>query len=265
MARILITGSAEGLGQLAAQRLLRDGHHVVLHARNERRADDAKRATPGADTVLVGDLSTLEGMNSVARQANALGRLDAVIHNAAVGYREARRVETPDGLEHVFAVNTVAPYLLTALIAPPARLVYLSSGLHRSGSSRLVDLNWVSRPWNAFQAYSDSKLHDVLLAFAVARRWPKTLSNALEPGWVATKMGGSGAPDDLALGAVTQAWLAAGDDKATHVTGQYFYHQRAAPTHPDASNAEIQDELLELCARATGVSLGTQPAAAKKR
>jgi NAD(P)-dependent dehydrogenase (short-subunit alcohol dehydrogenase family) len=254
VARILITGSADGLGQSAAQRLVQAGHHVVLHARNERRGSEAARATPGAETVLVGDLSTLEGMTSVARQANALGSLDAVIHNAAVGPRE-RRAETEDGLEHVFAINTVAPYLLTARIAPPSRLVFLSSGLHRSGSSRLVDLNWTSRPWNGLQAYSDSKLHDVLLAFALARLRPKTFSNALEPGWVATKMGGSGAPDDLALGSVTQAWLAAGDDAATHVTGKYFYHQQTAETHPDAGNAEIQETLLDVCARATGVSL----------
>ena len=268
MARILITGSADGLGQMAALRLVQAGHPVVLHARNERRANEAARATPGAQTVLVGDLSTLEGMTSVARQANALGTLDAVIHNAAVGSREPRRVETKDGLEHVFAVNTLAPYLLTVLISPPRRLVFLSSGLHRSGSSRLVDLNWTSRPWNGLQAYSDSKLHDVLLAFAVARLWPKTLSNALEPGWVATKMGGAGAPDDLALASVTQAWLAAGDDAATHVTGKYFYHQRAAKTHPDADNAGVQDTLLEACARASGVSLSrgaTRDSAKEKR
>lgn len=255
MARILITGSADGLGQMAAQRLVHAGHRVVLHARNQRRADDASAATPGADTVLVGDLSTLEGMRSVARQANALGTLDAVIHNAAIGYREPGRRVTEDGLEQLFAINTVAPHLLTALISPPKRLVYLSSGLHRSGSSRLEDLNWVARPWNGLQAYSDSKLHNVLLAFAVARLWPKTFSNALEPGWVATKMGGPGAPDDLEQGAVTQAWLAAGDDPETHVTGQYFFHQRPAKTHPDARNVELQEALLSACAQATGTPL----------
>jgi NAD(P)-dependent dehydrogenase (short-subunit alcohol dehydrogenase family) len=254
MARILITGSADGLGQLAAERLLKAGHRVVLHARNPRRAEEAKAATPGAGAVLVGDLSTLEGMRAVASQANALGVLDAVIHNAAVGYREPRTL-TKDGLEHIFAVNTLAPYLLTCLITPPRRLVYLSSGLHRSGNSHSLDVNWESRPWNGLQAYSDSKLHDVLIAFAVARLWPKTYSNALEPGWVATKMGGPGAPDDLALGAVTQAWLAAGDDKAADVTGQYFFHEKPAQLHPDAHRAEVQDALLALCAKASGTAL----------
>jgi NAD(P)-dependent dehydrogenase (short-subunit alcohol dehydrogenase family) len=253
LARILITGSADGLGKLAAVLLIQAGHQVVLHARSQRRAEEAGLATLGAQTVLVGELSTLEGMTSVARQANALGGLDAVIHNAAVGYRESKRVETKDGLEHLFAINTVAPYLLTALITPPKRLVYVSSGLHRSGSSKLTDLNWTSRPWNGLQAYSDSKLHDVLLAFAVARLWPDTFSNALEPGWVATKMGGAGAPDDMALGPVTQAWLAAGDDSASNVTGAYFFHQRPKPTHPDAGQPEIQEALLDACARATGI------------
>lgn len=255
MARILITGSADGLGKLAAQRLVQEGHRVVLHARNQRRADEASATTQGAGAVLTGDLSTLEGMTSVARQANALGTFDAVIHNAAVGYREPRPEKTKDGLEHLFAINSVAPYLLTALIAPPKRLVYVSSGLHRSGSSRLEDLNWAARPWNGLQAYSDSKLHNVLLAFAVARLWPKSFSNALEPGWVATKMGGPGAPDDLQQGAVTQAWLAAGDDPRTHVTGQYFYHQRPAQTHPDARNRDTQEAFLTACARATGTTL----------
>jgi NAD(P)-dependent dehydrogenase (short-subunit alcohol dehydrogenase family) len=150
-----------------------------------------------------------------------------VIHNAGVGYREPRRL-TEDGLEHVFAVNVLAPYLLTALIDRPKRLIYLSSGMHRSGEPRLDDLQWTARPWNGAQAYADSKLYDVMLAFGVARRWPDVLSNAVEPGWVATKMGGPSAPDNLALGSVTQAWLAVSDDPIATVTGGYFYHQRAS-------------------------------------
>lgn len=105
----------------------------------------------------------------VAEQVNALGAFDAVIHNAAVGYREPRRIETEDGLSHVFAVNTMAPYLLTAWIMRPRRLVYLSSLLHQDGDSTLHDPTWKERPWDGLQAYSDTKLHDALLAFAVER------------------------------------------------------------------------------------------------
>jgi NAD(P)-dependent dehydrogenase (short-subunit alcohol dehydrogenase family) len=155
----------------------------------------------------------------------------------------------------VFAINVLAPYLLTALIARPARLVYLSSGMHRRGDPDLADLQWRRRPWNGSQAYADSKLFDIVLAFAVARRWPDVLSNAVEPGWVATKMGGPGAPDDLAAGAVTQAWLARSDDPEATVSGRCFYHQRPRETHPAAVRAEVQDGLLAACAQITGVEL----------
>ena len=147
MAKVLITGSADGLGLMAAQELVAAGHEVVVHGRDRRRADDALRAAPGAAGALEGDLSSIAETRSVADQANAAGPFDAVIHNAAVGFRE-RRIETVDGLEHVFAINVLAPYVLTALIAAPARLVYLSSGMHHGGDPDLSDLEWKRRQWS---------------------------------------------------------------------------------------------------------------------
>jgi NAD(P)-dependent dehydrogenase (short-subunit alcohol dehydrogenase family) len=256
MSRVLITGSADGLGLLAARRLLGEGHDVVLHARNDSRAADARQAAPGAASVLVGDLAGIDETRKLAEQATAAGPFDAVIHNAAVGYRERRRQVTADGLAHVFAVNVLAPYLLTALVPAPARLVYLSSGMHRSGDPDLADLQWERKRWNGSQAYADSKLWDTVLAFAVARRWPAVRSNAVDPGWVATKMGGRGAPDDLEQGAVTQAWLATSDDPGATGTGGLFHHQRPRDTHPAAHDPAVQEGLLAACAALTGVELG---------
>jgi len=180
-----------------------------------------------------------------------------VIHNAGVGYREPRRIATEDGLPNVFAVNTLAPYILTALIRRPKRLVYLSSGLHRSANANLEDLTWERRPWQGQQAYSETKLHDVLLAFAVARRWTDVLSNALEPGWVATKMGGPGATDDLDAAHRTQVWLAASDDPAATVTGEYFYHLQLRTPNPATRDPELQEKLLAACKQFSGVDLPT--------
>ncbi len=255
MARVFITGSSDGLGQMAAQLLIEQGHNVVLHARSEQRGQQALSAVPGSESVVIGDLASIAKTRHVAEQVNRLGRFDAVIHNAAVGYQEPRRIATEDGLPHVFAVNTLAPYILTALIHPPKRLVYLSSGLHKSGDTSLKDLLWEQRSWSGQQAYSDSKLHNVLLAFAIARRWPGVLSNALEPGWVPTKMGGRGAPDDLDQGHRTQVWLATSNDKNAIVTGGYFYHLRPRKPNPAARDPLIQDALIDACRRLSGVDL----------
>src|ERR1700735_2802578 len=241
MARVFITGSSDGLGQMAARLLIEQGHSVVLHARSEQRGDQALAAVPGAQSVVIGDLASIAQTRHVAEQVNRLGSLDAVIHNAGVGYREPRRIATEDGLPHVFAVNTLAPYILTALIEKPKRLVYLSSGLHQSGDISLKDLAWEDRPWRGQQAYSDTKLHDVLLAFAIACHWPGVLSNALEPGWVPTKMGGPAAPDNMDAAHRTQVWLAVSDDKQATVTGQYFFHMRLRPTNPAVHDTEKQD------------------------
>jgi NAD(P)-dependent dehydrogenase (short-subunit alcohol dehydrogenase family) len=252
---VFITGSADGLGAMAARRLIADGHQVVLHARSEQRALAALAAAPGATAAVHGDLSSIDQVRGVAEQANRRGRFDAVIHNAGVGYREPRRIETVDGLSHLFAINVLAPYLLTSLMALPERLVYLSSGMHRGGDPSTEDLQWSARRWRGAQAYSDSKLWDTVLAFAVARLHPELRSNAVEPGWVATKMGGAGAPDDLAQGDETQAWLAVSDDAAAQATGRLFYHRRPIDASPAASDVDVQDRLLDACRTLTGESI----------
>jgi NAD(P)-dependent dehydrogenase (short-subunit alcohol dehydrogenase family) len=254
MSRIFISGSSTGLGLMAAGLLSSQGHHIVLHARNANRAADARRASPKAAAVVTGDVETIAGAKDVAAQVNALGRFDAVIHNAAVGYREGHRV-TADGLPHVFAINTLSAYILTALIERPKRLVYLSSGMHHHADANLDDILWTKRNWNGSSAYAESKLHDAMLAFAIARCWPDVFSNSLEPGWVPTKMGGRGAPDDMDQAHRTQAWLAAGDDPKAEVTGQYFYHLKRRKPNPQAYDVALQDRLVAICMESSGVVL----------
>jgi NAD(P)-dependent dehydrogenase (short-subunit alcohol dehydrogenase family) len=254
MSRIFISGSSTGLGLMAGELLIDQGHLVVLHARNAARAADAQRALPKADAIVQGDLSTVAGAKQVAARVNELGRFDAIIHNAAVGYREGHHL-TADGLPHVFAINTLSAYILTALIERPRRLVYLSSGMHHHADANLDDILWKKRRWNGATAYAESKLHDALLAFAVARRWPDVLSNSLEPGWVPTKMGGAGASDDMDQAHLTQAWLASSDEPDAKVTGRYFYHLDLLTPNPQANDAELQDRLIAICAELSGVPL----------
>lgn len=255
MALVFVTGSSDGLGLMAAKLLMEQGHTVVAHARNGVRAEVTRRELPAVKAVLMGDFASLDETRALAAAANEHGTFDAVIHNAAIGYKERSRRLTGDGLPEVFQVNTLGPYLLTSLMHRPGRLVYVSSELHRRGEAKLDDLLWERRAWNGTQAYSDTKLHNALLAFAVARLWPKVLSNAMEPGWVATKMGGPNASGDLDQGHRTQVWLAVSEDREAQVTGEYFYHlQRKKPSAPTRDVA-LQDGLLSECARLSGVSI----------
>lgn len=255
MARIFITGSTDGLGLMAAQLLADGGHAVTLHARTADRAEEVAGNLPAAEGVVIGDVSEIAQMRSVAEQATASGRFDAVIHNVGLGFQAPERVTTADGLERTFAVNVLAPYVITASMPRPGRLVYLSSVLHKQGTFSLEDPLWANRPWDGNQSYSDSKLFDLLLAFGIARRWQDVLVNSVEPGWVPTKLGGEDATDDLESGPVTQAWLAVSDDPGATVSGQHFYHQQPAATHPDARSVEYQDALIDYCATLSGVTI----------
>jgi len=127
--------------------------------------------------------------------------------------------------------------------------------MHRGGGGSLGDIDWIERRWDASRAYSESKLHVTALAFAVARRWPDVLSNAVDPGWVPTKMGGPGAPDDLELGYLTQTWLAVSEETAATVSGRYWHHRHPRSPAAEASDPGFQDRLVARLAELTGVSL----------
>ena len=238
MARIFITGSADGLGQLAAKLPVKACHEVVLHARNKVRGQEALEKVPGAGSVLIADLSVIEETKNLAIEANQLGAFDAVIHNAGV-YQASGRL--------IFTINTLAPYILTCLMKRPKRLIYLSSGLHMQGKTNF------SNPDIDRVTYSDSKLHINILTMVVARKWPEIFSNAVNPGWVPTKMGGAHATDSLEKGFQTQAWLATSDEPEARVTGKYFFHKKQTPQRPEANNVNIQEEFISMCEQLTGI------------
>lgn len=238
MARIFITGSSDGIGALTAKHLIAQGHQVVLHARNAQRAADAKAACPGSHACLLGDLSSVEETKRLAAEANEHGPFDAVIHNAALGRGKG---------SSLFTVNTLAPYILTCLMNKPKRLVYISSALHRSGSPRLDDLEG--------SRYGDSKLHDIMLAKAFARRWKDVESNAANPGWVPTKMGGYDAPGDIQASVQCFATLALGEGEAKGKTGKYFQDSQVVSSSEIADDEKLQDELLSSLAKKSGVEV----------
>jgi NAD(P)-dependent dehydrogenase (short-subunit alcohol dehydrogenase family) len=254
MARIFITGSTDGLGRAAARSLLDQRHEVVLHARSTERAAALGDLASESAGVVIGDLRSAAEIRRIAEQVNAIGRMDAVIHNAGI-YTASSRGSTPEGHAATLAVNTLAPFMLTALIKRPDRLVYLSSVLHRGGEGSLRDIDWTERPWDAARAYAESKLHVVAFAFFLARRWPGVLSNAVDPGWVRTRMGGAGAPVDIDTGQRTQSWLAISTEPAALVTGRYWHNVKPELPAAEAMDVAFQDNLVARLQELTEVAL----------
>ncbi|OIW28770.1 NAD(P)-binding protein [Coniochaeta ligniaria NRRL 30616] len=250
MARIFITGSSDGLGALTANRLISRGHSVVLHARNPQRAADASAKVPGAAGVLVADLTSVQETLRLGAEADAeYGPFDAVVHNAGL-YVGMERVPGKDGLPSLFAVNVLAPYVLSASMRRPKRMVFVSSGMHRGGRHRLDGEGAL-----VGAGYSDTKLHGIMLANAFARRWGDVEVNSLDPGWVPTKMGGANAPDDIEAAVDTYVMLALGEGKAEGKTGGYFRDSEEKTPAKDALDVGLQDRLLGELERISGVKL----------
>jgi NAD(P)-dependent dehydrogenase (short-subunit alcohol dehydrogenase family) len=231
--RILVTGSSSGLGLSAARALKAEGHEVIVHRRSEStEIPDANAWT----SVVTGDVGNVAEVRSMAEQAASFGRLDAVIHNAGV-----------IGGDDLVNANVLAPYILTAIMPKPARLIYLSSGMHRGGSTDL------RRLVSGRASYSDTKLVLTAFAAAVAHRWDGTATHAVDPGWVPTRMGGAGAPDDLVAGHETQVWLATHDVEPG--TGGYWYHRHTQQPHPAVGDPGFQAEVITTLEHLTGQAI----------
>lgn len=263
---ILITGATDGIGKETARELAHMGHHVLVHGRDAARGQavvaDIRRTTknPHIDLVLA-DFSEMQQVRQLAAHIlNQYLHLDCLINNAGVFSRE--RVETPDGLELTFAVNHLAPFLLTNLLlerlkaSAPARIVTVSSGTHASGRIEIDNLQG-EKHYSGYSAYANSKLANVLFAYELADelRGTHVTSNALHPGVITTKLLKAGynmTGASLREGAATPVYLAVSPD-VEGVTGKYFVNQRETPSAPMTHDRDLQQRLRAVSAELVGL------------
>ena len=236
MTRVLVTGSTDGLGRRSAEALLDSGNDVVVHARSDERAQVLQPLLDRGATLVIGDLASEPVVREIVDEIAQLD-VDAIIHNAGVNRGH-----------QIFAINVLAPYLMTALSPQIHRHVYLSSGMHLSGSTT-VDMQQ-----EGSVSYADSKLIVTAFAAALPRYRPDVVAHAVDPGWVPTRMGGAGAPDDLEAGHETQDWLATTDDPSARAFGYWFHRERREP-NPAALDEGFQDRVVRTLAARVGVTL----------
>lgn len=229
MLKVFITGSSDGLGLLTAQSLIANGHQVFAHARNETRKQEVAPKLAGAAAILVADLSNKEEIHQLANELTQLAPFDVIIHNAGIYYGP---------VDSLFTVNVLAPYILTVKVPTPKKLIYLSSNMHLGG--KFIPTTKIN--------YADSKLLLTVLVMGFSKAYPNSYVNAVDPGWVPTKMGGVSAPDDLQKGFETQLWLASSNTTDALVTGGYFHHQQQEQPNKEVYNPEKQQTLFKLCA-----------------
>ncbi|MCS6988008.1 MAG: SDR family oxidoreductase [Chloroherpetonaceae bacterium] len=264
---VLVTGATDGIGKQTALELAKLGATVLLHGRNPKRLIETMKEihakAPGAhlDTFNA-DFSSLTAVRKMALDlAQKYPRLDALINNAGV-YMQRRELSR-DGYEMTFAVNHLAPFLLTHLClpllkaAPSARVITVSSVAHLRATLDFDNLQG-EKKFDGYDAYSRSKLANVLFAVELAERLKgeKIASNALHPGVIATKLleagfAMKGAP--LEEGAETPVYLASSPD-VEGVTGRYFVKKRPQPYNPIVDNAEIRKRFWELSKQMVGLN-----------
>lgn len=240
MSRIFITGSTDGLGREVAQSLMNEGHQIVLHARNHDRVVPVESLISNGAEIVIGDLADLSQTKEIAADINRGGQVDVIIHNAGIASGN-----------DIFLVNVLAPWVLSALITRPSRMIFLSSSMHYDGRLPKAGESWEN--FIPTVDYSDSKLLLTILSFALASIWENVLVNAVDPGWVATKMGGNNAPDDLIKGIETQRWLAVSKERTALSTGGYWHHRQLLKPHKEVCNRDMQSALLNYLEKITGI------------
>jgi NAD(P)-dependent dehydrogenase (short-subunit alcohol dehydrogenase family) len=276
----LITGATSGIGAVAARELARMGATVVVVGREGARAAatvaaiQRQTANPHVEALLA-DLSSQEQVRRLASEfAGRYPRLDVLLNNAgAVQYRHETTV---DGLEMTFALNHLAPFLLTnllmgrLLVTPQARVVTVASVAHLGMSIPFDDLQHAHTPYRSFQVYGQSKLANIMFTYELARRLAGTTvtANALHPGFVASNFGmAPGGLVGLGLrlarifaisaerGAQTSVYLASSPD-VEGVTGQYFAKCRPVRSSRASYDVAAQRRLWDVSAELTGLSVG---------
>jgi NAD(P)-dependent dehydrogenase (short-subunit alcohol dehydrogenase family) len=241
---VLVTGATDGIGEEIARQLVARGVRVIVHGRSVERAE-AARERVGAARVAVADLASFAQVRAMVE--DLAGPLDGLVNNAGIGYGTAppRGVRTEDGHEPTWQVNFLSAFLLTELLRERlrgGRVVHVSSGVHSSGS---VDLEQPDEPRFA-TPYAQSKIALVMLAREQGERWRDggPAVNSCSPGWIATKMGGSGG-GALADGADTPVWLLT-DPALEGVSGRYFWQRREEEPNPQTEDAAARRRLREL-------------------
>src|SRR5215217_2108684 len=249
---VLVTGATDGIGEEVARRLAAMGARVIVHGRSREKAEAARERT-GAAGVAVADLASFAQVRAmVADLRSRHERLDGLVNNAGIGYgtAPARDSRTEDGHEPTWQVNFLSAFLLTEALRPAlagGRVVHVSSGVHSSGE---VDLEQPDEPRFA-SPYAQSKIALVMLAREQGERWRGEVDvNACSPGWIATKMGGSGG-GALADGADTPVWLLT-EPSLDRVTGRYFWQRREEEPNAQVEDADARRRLIELARAATG-------------
>lgn len=268
---VLVTGASSGVGRATALGLAAMGAHVAITGRDRLCTEDAAREIGAAGgmkvEMFVADLSSQAQVRRLASEVLAvLPRIDVLVNNAG-GYWDTRHV-TIDGLERTFAVNHLAPFLLTNLLrdrlecSAPARVVTVASNAHATGRIDFDNLQG-ERSYSGGRAYSQSKLANVLFTYQLARRMrgSAVTANALHPGVVRTSFGASDPAliqrllipllrpvmKSPARGAATSIHLASAPE-LEHVSGCYFANRRSTKSSPRSNDQAVAARLWEASA-----------------